>query len=144
MSDWKPLVAKDSKIEELPASQFAHTSLEIPPHLLRLATNMKLARDWRARYFESEIFGEPGWDILLALYIARGRGYRLKVGDACSESRAPTTTALRWLDHIENAGLIERRSNSFDKRSSLLEISPEGISRMTEFLETATRALSRD
>ena len=144
MSDWKRLIAKDSKIEELSAPQFAHTSLDIPPHLLRLATKMKLAREERGRYFAGEIFGEPGWEILLALYIARGRGYRLKVGDACFESRAPTTTALRWLDHIENAGLIERRSNLFDKRSSLLEISPDGISRMTEFLETAATALSRD
>ena len=144
MSDWKRLLAQHQRVEQLPAEHFAHTSLEIPEHLLRLAANLKLAREERDRYFASELFGEAGWDILLALYIARGRGYRLKVGDACFEARVPTTTALRWLEHIETAGLIERRSNAIDKRSTLVELSRDGTARMNEYLTVAAKVMSRD
>lgn len=144
MSDWKRLLARNLKTEQLPDSHFARTSLEVPAHLLRLATNLKLAREERDRYFASELFGEAGWDILLALYIARGRGYPMKVSDACFEARVPTTTALRWLEHIENAGLIDRRSNAVDKRSTQVEISAQGIVRMSEYLSTAQQLLSRE
>ena len=144
MSNWKRLLSKENRAEPLPASHFGHTSLAIPEHLLRLAMNLKIAREERDRYFSSELFGEPGWDILLALYVAQGRGYRLKIGDACFEARVPTTTALRWLDHIENAGLIERRSNHLDKRSILVELSAQGIARLNEYLGAAAGVLSRD
>ena len=144
MSSWKRLLAQEHRIEELPASHFAHTSLDIPADLLRVATNLKMAREERDRYFASEMFGEAGWDILLALYIARGRGYRMKVSDACFEARVPSTTALRWLEHLGDAGLIERRSNAIDKRSTLVEISAQGIARMSEYLTIAAKALSRE
>lgn len=144
MSDWKRLLARENRIEQLPASHFAHTSLDIPEHLLRLATNLKQAREERDRYFVREMFGEAGWDILLALYVARGRGYRMKVSDACFEARVPSTTALRWLEHLENAGLIERRVNAIDRRSTLVEISGQGVARMSEYLSVAAKALSRE
>ena len=68
----------------------------------------------------------------------------MKVSDACFEARVPSTTALRWLDHLESAGLIDRRENAIDRRSILVEISGQGIARMSEYLVIATKALYRE
>ncbi|QIK95816.1 winged helix DNA-binding protein [Sphingomonas sp. HDW15A] len=104
---------------------------------------MQATRDERSKFFEPHLFGEAGWDMLLAAYIAHGRGYRLKVSDACYESRVPVTTALRWLDHIERAGLVERRKNTVDRRSLLVSITPKGVTKMNDYLQAAAETLSR-
>jgi DNA-binding MarR family transcriptional regulator len=124
-------------------SPFVHQSSDIAPELLQVAINLKSARDDRTSYFEPGMFGEAGWDMLLALYIAHGRGYTLKVSDACYEAAVAPTTALRWLDSIEQAGLAERRSNMLDRRSILVSITPQGIARLNEYLASAQHTLSR-
>jgi DNA-binding MarR family transcriptional regulator len=118
-------------------------SADIPADLLRVALNMQLAREERTRFFERDLFGEAGWDILLAVYIAHGRGYRMKVSDACFEARVPGTTALRWLEHVVRTGLVRRVENSFDRRSSLVSITDQGIAQLNKYLSEVKAILSR-
>ncbi len=117
--------------------------VEIPTELLRLAMNHHATRDARTSYFDASIFGEAAWDILLALYIAQGRGYSMKVSDACYEARVPPTTALRWLDHLVQTGMVERRENAMDSRSVLVRITPAAAIQMNQYLRRTAAILSR-
>ena len=56
----------------------------------------------------SDLFGEPAWDILLGLFIARCEGRRLSVAAVCAGAGAPESTALRWITILEKRGMIVR------------------------------------
>lgn len=129
-----------SRPEESP---FQVSGSVVPPDLLRVATEMQRQREDRPRFFPPDLFAEPAWDILLALYIARGRGYRLKVSDACFEARVPATTALRWLDQLERLTMVQRRKNRFDGRSHLVDLSDDAVEAMNSYLAATARFLSR-
>jgi hypothetical protein len=116
---------------------------QIPTPLLELAVKIHESRTIRGGFFSDDVLGEAPWNMLLALYIARGRGYRLKVSDACYESQVPATTALRWIEHLVNEGWAERRPNHLDARSFLVEITEEGVRRMTAYLGRTSEILSR-
>lgn len=115
---------------------------DIAPALLRLALNLKNSREQRSYFFAPEMFGEAGWDMLLALYIARGRGYRLKISDACFESRVPASTALRWLDYLERSDLVERQESPLDRRTVLLDLSAKAVAQMNDYLSHISSQLS--
>lgn len=114
---------------------------DISPNFLRLALKLKGAREHRSYFFSGEIFGEAGWDMLLALYIARGRGYRLKISDACFESRVPASTALRWLDFLERSDLVERRESPLDRRTVLLDLTNQALKQMNDYLSNISSSL---
>lgn len=116
------------------SAESGHQSATIPAHLVDLACKIREARTKRREHFGDEMFGEAAWEMLLALYIARGRGYRLKVSNACFESGAPSTTALRWLDHLIETNMAEKHSNFLDARSLLVELTDEGVARMNRYL----------
>jgi DNA-binding MarR family transcriptional regulator len=102
-----------------------------------LAKRIHAFRQKRNAFFEPEIFGEPAWDILLSLYMAAIEGYRMKVSAVCNESGVPCTTALRWVETLRELGLITKRRNPLDARSSFLELTPKGLDRMERFLQFA-------
>jgi DNA-binding MarR family transcriptional regulator len=117
--------------------------VQIPAPLLELAVKIHDSRSLRSDLFSDDVVGEAPWNMLLALYIAHGRGYRLKVSDLCYESQVPATTALRWIEHLVNQGWAQRRPNMLDARSFLVEITEQGLTRMTSYLCRTSEILSR-
>lgn len=79
-----------------------------------------------------DIFGEPGWDLLLDLYIASHDRKTVSVTSACVAAAVPVTTALRWLGHLEAKGLVLRAPDASDRRRMLVSLTPRGI----ELMET--------
>lgn len=67
---------------------------------------------------------EGEWRILLTL-AAEGR---CSVKSAALASGASATSGLRYIADLERAGLIERVPHPHDRRSSVLSITPSGIS----------------
>lgn len=104
--------------------------------LSSLAKRIHAARAKRAQVFGLDIFAEPGWDMLLSLYVAEREGYRMTVSAICNDSGVPDTTALRWVERLTEMGLTRRVRNPFDLRSSFVELSPEGIDKMDLTLRT--------
>jgi DNA-binding MarR family transcriptional regulator len=82
--------------------------------LMARAHAVVLARGERAKFFSRSMFGEPAWDMLLALYIAGDQA--LSVGKLVSMIDEPKTTALRWLDYLEEKRLIARNPDPLDRR----------------------------
>lgn len=75
--------------------------------LRALARRIHLARSMRSNYLPRRMFGEPGWDMLLALYGGLGDG-AASIDCLSEAAHAPISAALRWIDYLEVEGLIVR------------------------------------
>lgn len=96
---------------------------------------LKLRRN-RDRFFDSELFADPAWDILLELYAAALAQLRVSVTSLCCGAAVPATTALRWINHLEEKGLITRRPDPIDGRRHFLMLSKEGMEAMNAYFRT--------
>lgn len=82
---------------------------------------------------DSQLLGEPAWDILLDLYIAQAQGHEVSVSSACIGSAAPPTTGLRWLGVLQEEGLVERIKDPNDQRRILVRLTPLGREKMDSY-----------
>ena len=98
-----------------------------------LAEEVYRDRRRRARHLPTRLLGEPAWDILLDLYVAAGRGHTVSVSNACLAAAAPASTALRWLNHLEAEGLVERLADKADARRHYVRLTPFGMARMGRY-----------
>ena len=80
------------------------------------------SRAQRSRFFNRVMFGEAAWDMLLALYVTDQSGSRHTVSGLANLSGVPPTTALRWLEYLEQEQLVARRSNPLDGRVYFVEL----------------------
>jgi DNA-binding MarR family transcriptional regulator len=84
------------------------------------------------------MFGEAAWDMLLALYVTEMSGARHTVSGLVDLSGVPPTTALRWLDFLEQEQLVARRPNPLDGRVFFIEITEKAREALDAyFSETA-------
>lgn len=107
---------------------------------LHLAKDLKAMRLIRNSMFTADLFGEPAWDMLLALFIARSEQYRLKISDLTLESNVPATTALRWIETLVKENLARKVANPRDARSTFIEMTDQAFEQLTHAFD---RMLSR-
>jgi DNA-binding MarR family transcriptional regulator len=91
--------------------------------LVKLAEEEYRRRRNRSRLFDDTMFGEPAWDMLLALFINGRFGEKLKISRLLRFSCGSSSAALRWLNYLEKEGLVERESNPTDARSAIIFLS---------------------
>jgi DNA-binding MarR family transcriptional regulator len=96
---------------------------------------LKLRRN-RDRFFGGNLFADPAWDILLELYAAELGQFRVSVGSLCTAAAVPATTALRWISHLEQEGMIVRRADPTDARRQFLMLSREATEAMSAYFRT--------
>ena len=99
-----------------PGADDAPLSAMLVRRLIRL-------RDDRARFFPAELFADPAWDMLLDLIAARMEHAQVPVSSLCVAAHVPTTTALRWIRSLSDAGLFIRRTDPSDGRRNYVELS---------------------
>lgn len=140
------LDAVQTALNEMRESSDTRTSLEASagsrPRESAYQTAQRLFSDRRVRssYFSDEnLFGEPGWDILLDVYIHQSQDDDVSVKSACIGSGAPATTALRWLGVLEEMSLICSVSDPNDQRRRFIRLTPKGHERLTRYLESVAR-----
>ncbi|MFL0356694.1 MarR family transcriptional regulator [Erythrobacter sp. GH1-10] len=115
----------------------AETPLEKRHRFAKMARSIYRLRRERAVLFgNSELFGEPAWDILLDLYIAYAERKQVSVSSACIGSAAPPTTGLRWLGVLAGEGLVVREHDPQDQRRVLVRLSETGIAAMERFFKS--------
>ena len=61
-------------------------------------------------------------------------GKPLTTKSACYASAVPSTTALRWIGVLEEAGLLRRIPSEQDRRIMMVELTDEGFRAMTCYL----------
>ena len=81
------------------------------------------------------LFGEPGWDILLDLFIAYEKGKSQSVSSTCIGAAVPQTTALRWIAVLEREGLVHSWQGERDGRYRMLGLTPVGVEKMVRYLK---------
>jgi DNA-binding MarR family transcriptional regulator len=103
--------------------------------LMELARRIYEARRTRERIFDSKIFGEPAWDMLLALYCLPKRGQVLSVKSLTYAANVPGTTGLRCQSMLEEQGLIERGPPGRDCRLTFKKLTPVGRQLLERYLK---------
>ena len=96
-------------------------------------------RQERKLFFNfKDLLGEPCWDILLDLTAAALARRPISVTSACIASGVPQSTALRWINALEQNGLIERCPDPIDKRRTNVAITAEGLATMEGYYRHCT------
>lgn len=102
--------------------------------LNNLAFNIYRARQARTQQFKADLFGEPAWDMLLALYCLPPRGEVLAVTSLSLAANVPEATGLRWQARLAQEGLVKRGPHVRDRRIQLIGLSQRGRLLMDKYL----------
>lgn len=109
-------------------------SIDLRSRLLAAQTMLSVAAA-RDKVFGPGYFFDPAWHMLLELYIASCLDGEISTSALCIASRSPQTTGLRWIAVLEKDGLINKRSDQFDKRRTFIELSKNGLIRVERTLD---------
>jgi len=101
--------------------------------LVKVARSVIEARHHRTHALPPAIFGEPAWDMLLALY-TRPRSEGERVSNLSLSSGTPATTTLRWIDYLEREGFVTRRSCPTDKRVVFIQLTDKASDAIGTYL----------
>ncbi|QGN53193.1 winged helix DNA-binding protein [Novosphingobium sp. Gsoil 351] len=99
-----------------------------------LARSLHHERARRANFLPPELFGEPGWDILLDLAFAAQANEPRSIKSACLSSHVPEATALRYIDLLIRLGLVERTADKIDRRRKFVRLTELGERNMRDYL----------
>jgi hypothetical protein len=79
---------------------------------VRQARHILAMRQIRHDYFPDMLFGEPGWDLLLQMFVAEAERRRLSVEQCLDLSTAPASTTMRWIRLLTDRGLVIEEAGS--------------------------------
>lgn len=109
----------------------------------RLARSEMRARASRGLFFKASLFSDPAWDILLELFATEQEGRRVHISAVGLAAKIPQTTSLRWINALQEAGLIERTDDPHDARRSFVRLSSEGMGAMTLYFRNCQERAAR-
>ena len=92
------------------------------------------AREKRTQHFGAELFADPAWDMLLGLALAEIEQRRMTISCLSAASLVPDTTALRWINTMEAAGVFLRFPDPMDRRRVFIELSQSASLAMKIYL----------
>lgn len=84
-----------------------------------------------------ELFGEPAWEMLIDLFIHEGEGRPLSTSDLCVTSTIPMSSALRLVQKLCDAGLVDRTPDLMDARRSFVRLQPATSHRLRAYFSEA-------
>lgn len=94
------------------------------------------ARNHRRSFFNSALFSDPAWDILLDLLSAEAEGKRRSISGVGLTANIPATTALRWISALEQEGLVRRENDPLDRRRTFVMLTDGGLLALRRYFET--------
>lgn len=134
--NWEELASRVAEIEaSATANEHAAPNLDFgDSKLAAIASSIRDARERRLNLFDAALFGEPAWDMLLNLFIAKCRGEHMTTSRLCSAGGAPQATGLRWIGQLQKQGLLRRFRAPDDARVMLIEMTPDGYDLMRRYV----------
>ncbi|MFM5883901.1 MAG: hypothetical protein ACKOQ3_00980 [Novosphingobium sp.] len=88
----------------------------------------------RDNYVDPNLLSTASWSMLLDLYVHYVSGRQISVTSACIASGVPPTTAVRWVDLLTEAGLIESANNPRDQRVRWLRLTQNALDKIERYL----------
>jgi hypothetical protein len=122
-----------AKVEAVRLAKLAHRAPG-RRELYDLAGRIYDARRTRDKMLGDKLFGEPAWDMLLALYCLPPRGELLGVKGLTHAAGVPETTGLRWQGVLMDEGLIERVPPNIPPRKQFIRLTTQGRVLMDGYL----------
>ena len=102
--------------------------------LVEHAEKVLSERRLRRQFLPGELFHEPAWDMLLALFVTRDERMPMNIKALVSMSDAPVTTSQRWIEHLHKLRLIDRVIDPADRRRVEISLSHTGDQAMRAYL----------
>jgi DNA-binding MarR family transcriptional regulator len=142
----KDLTAKLSAVAEEFNGRVAHAAQATPvgdepsdAALVAHANAVLGERRMRRQFLPGELFHEPAWDMLLALFASRDERMPMNIKALVSMSDAPVTTSQRWIEHLYKLKLIDRVIDPTDRRRVEISLSHDGDRQMKAYLRALLR-----
>ncbi len=107
--------------------------------LVERANAVLAERRMRRQFLPEELFHEPAWDMLLALFVSRDDRAPMNIKALVSMSDAPVTTSQRWIEHLHKLKLIDRVIDPTDRRRVEISLSHTGEQAMRSYLRGIKR-----
>lgn len=132
---WRPENVRSSYHWITSAGQIERNALGLAKVAMRLRT---IAKN-RTKYIASDFLGEPYWEMLVELFIQFAGGAKVSTKSLCLASGVPDTTALRMIDNLECACLVDRSASPVDRRVTLVGLTRQGVVAVGSILREAGR-----
>ncbi|MDK8186558.1 MULTISPECIES: winged helix DNA-binding protein [Sphingomonas] len=107
---------------------------ESGPSLLDLARQTQAMRARTAQFFPRDVFRDSAWDMMLELFIADQQRRPICVKELILVSGESATSALRRIDRLEGAELLQRSTDPADHRRLAVTLTERGNAAMTAML----------
>jgi hypothetical protein len=118
------------------AAETIDTAGTIDPQHVRQAIRARRLRD---QFFNTGLFEDPAWDMLLDLFAAELEQRQVSVSSLCIAAAVAPTTALRWIGKLSEAGLFERHPDPFDRRRAFMGLSERARTAMQHYWAAITQ-----
>ena len=122
------------RIAEAPENVQPAVAISPKDALAKQAAGLLRHRQLRKRFLPADLFREPGWDMLIAIYIADSNGHPMNVKSLVAMVDAPATTSQRWIDHLDRLGLVTRATDPLDRRRIEVSLTHAGQSALEAYL----------
>ena len=94
------------------------------------------ARRLRSDFFDSRLFSDPCWELLLELYNASASKRRLSMGALCKAANVAAATAMRRLNQLISLDLVRRvKDPNLSRRIVIIELTERGVGAMEAYLD---------
>ena len=100
----------------------------------RVAEGILRQRRRRHEYFKASLFDEPGWNLLLQLYVRDSAGGSTTAEELLTSAATMASMAARWLAHLEEEGLVVRVAHPSDPATEFIELTNESRQAMEAYL----------
>jgi hypothetical protein len=127
---------EEEREAELEPAEARREGDAIDPATIR---SMIRARRMRERYFPSDLFADPAWDMMLDLMAARLEGQKVAVSSLCIAAAVPPTTALRWIKTLTDHGILVRSADPQDGRRVYIGLSDKAAAGLESYLRAVRR-----
>jgi DNA-binding MarR family transcriptional regulator len=98
----------------------------VTPALLARARQARQLRVTMSAFLPRELLVDPAWDMMIDLFIAAGTGERLCVKDLILLSGESPASAIRRIDRLQQAALLERQVDTSDHRRVQVGLTANG------------------
>lgn len=111
---------------------------------VEFARNHYRLRRARDKLFPTGYFSDPGWEIMLELYLCECDNLELSPSYLGYAAAIPPTTTLRYVAQLEQDGYIERTPCNKDRRRTITRLTEAGRKAMVSIMTDGAGRLYED
>jgi DNA-binding MarR family transcriptional regulator len=123
-------------VAEVPGS--ASPGSEMQAETVAAAYRALKAEQKRAQSFGADMFLNPGWAILLHLFVSGAEGRYVNSAGICAAAGVPEHVALRHLAVLVAAKLVRREGSQDNSATARLMLTAAGEKRLGEYFSPAS------